>query len=159
MSEKFQKRAEMEARIDDYMADSANDYTKLKFDEIEELEGFEFSKLAAGVKLGEYRINQYAPSPMTFAILADPAQKSAVKFFNSASLITPFAAIGLGLVISWWLLSALILIPLFRGAARSAYNEAVVENALISEKVFSFLFSRGTVCIVGPHGIIYRHAG
>lgn len=159
MIEEFQKRAELEARIDEYMSESSNDYTKLAFEDIEELRGFEWSKFAAGVRLGEYKINQYAPSPMVFEILADPAQKSAVKFFNFAALVTPFVAIGLAFAISLWFLAALIMLPVFRGAAKSAYNEAVLKDALISEKVFSFLFSRGTVCITGSSGVIFRKAG
>jgi len=49
---------------------------------------------------------------------------------------------------SFWWLTLLIFYPIFNGAAKLAYNDEILGSALYFEKGFSFLFSRGAICLL-----------
>ena len=156
MKNDFQKRFELEKRIDKYMSNNPASYTKLGLAEINELNSFEWSQLTTKITLGEYQVRLMGPAKMTFHILADPAQKSSANLFNWLSIIVLAAAIALSIFVYWWLIFIAFLAPIMSGAAKSAYSEVILGNALVSEKCFSFLFSRGALCLVGNEGVIFH---
>ena len=156
MPDQFQKQFDLEKRIDNYMSDDPASYTKLKLNEINELTQFEWPQLLTKITLGEYQVKIMAPALMTFYVLADSSQKNSAKFFNILTFAIPVAAIALSIIFSWWFMLLILLVPVMSGASKSAYSEAILSSALVSEKCFSFLFSRGVICLSGDEGVVYH---
>tara|TARA_R110001592_G_scaffold19575_1_gene80109 strand:+ start:68 stop:544 length:477 start_codon:yes stop_codon:yes gene_type:complete len=151
----FKEMVELNMRINEYMKIHPTSYTKTKFSEIEELKEFEWPNIATDIKFGKIPLRIMGPAPMSFQVVASPAQKSSNKFFNILSVVSVILSIALSVTISWWFLLLIILFPVFRAAAKAAYNDAMLGSAITSEEGFSFLFSRGAICLQGKDGLIY----
>ncbi len=154
----LQNMVELGLRIDQYMENSPPPYTKTSLSEIEELSSYEWPSLATDIKFGKLELRTMGPAPMSFQVIASPEQKRAHKLFNILSFISVLVSIGLAVVFSWWWLALLVLFPVFRGAAKAAYNDAILSSAICSEQGFSFLFSRGAICLLGEDGLIFSKA-
>jgi len=151
----LQNMVELGLRIGQYMENSPPSYTKTSFSEIQELSSYEWSSLITDIKLGKLELRTMGPAPMSFQVVASPEHRRSHKLFNILSFISVLVSIGLTIAFSWWWLALLILFPVFRGAAKAAYNDAILGSAICSEKGFSFLFSRGVICLRGENGLIF----
>lgn len=157
MIEEFEKRFELEKQIDLYMTASPTAYTKTCLAEIEELSSFTWPQLATKIKFGEYRVRIMGSARMTFHVVAQPAHKSSFSFFSFMAIAILVLSLGLAIFVKWWLIFLALLSPVMFAAARAAYSEAILGAANTSGKAFSFLFSRGVICLLGEQRVVVHN--
>ena len=145
----------VEERIDEYMSNDPLEITKTSLNEIPELSHLNWSELKEKIQSGVYKLNEMGPAQMSFHVVANPAQKSGLKFFNLIGFVVSIIAVILSIFVSWWLIFLVLLSPYMFKTAKGYYSQAIFQAALHSEKCFSFLFSRGVICLSGKDGLIY----
>ena len=134
-----------EARMFDGLqrAKAANLSTPTSVAEIDPFPVDTFAALQAGVRSGRLRVYRFSANydAALFAFMATPGRKFVGTLGLWIMLASPFVAVALGYFISWWwLLALLVLFPLGFNTQRNAYNRAILQAAVRSERAFCILY-------------------
>lgn len=147
---------EIHAEIAEIQSRDRDGITKTSLEDIPEIADKDWESLKTQLLSGAIRVQEMAISPVSFQLLAAPSDRAGFKFFNTLAFIFPVGALVLAFIYFWWFIFfALGFFAMLR-TAKSFYRTVIYQGVTASETVFSFLFSRNTICLRQDGRLIYR---
>jgi len=149
--------SEVHAAISEIQSREKGGITKSSLLNISEISEKDWSTLKAQLFSGKIQARIMTLSPISFQLLAAPAEVAGVTFFQAITILLPVAAILLALIYSWWFVF-LVLSSIFSfRIAKSFHRTVIFQGVTASETVFCFLFSRNTICLSQDGQLVYRN--